>query len=156
MNLLSRVLAGALSGVLSTVALTGLRKSLAAVGVVGRTAPEQVVRRLEEVGLLDGWSPGARRALVVLAHLAYGTAIGASFGALRRTVGGGGSEASAGAALGVLGWAANWAGVLPALGVHEPPWRSNTPKVLLPVVDHAFFGAVWGFLYRLLRRAAGV
>jgi len=45
------------------VALTTFRKALAALGVVEKTAPEQVVGRLEDLGLLDSWPPAARRAL---------------------------------------------------------------------------------------------
>lgn len=30
------------------------------------------------------------------------------------------------------------------LGVHRPPWAERTPKALLPVLDHAVFGAAWG------------
>jgi hypothetical protein len=33
---------------------------------------------------------------------------------------------------------------LPLTGVHEAPWAQRTPKVLLPVLDHAVFGAAWG------------
>jgi hypothetical protein len=156
MSLPLRVISGSLSGVVATAALTVLRKTLASAGIVGETAPEQVVKRLEELNLLEGWSPGARRALAVFAHVGYGAGIGAFFGALRRTAGDPDEEASVGAALGVVGWAANWAGVLPLTGVHKPPWRQHTLKVLLPVVDHAFYGAVWGLVYRSFLRSRGV
>lgn len=156
MNFLVRAASGTVAGAAATVVLTALRKTLARAGIVGETAPEQVVKRLDELGLLDGWSPQARRALAVAAHVAYGCAIGASFGALRKETGDRGEEASMGAALGLLGWAANWAGVLPITGVHSPPWRQHTPKVLLPVLDHAVFGAAWGLVYRRLRRSGSV
>ena len=156
MNLLVRAASGSVAGAAATVVLTGLRKTLARAGIVGETAPEQVVKRLDELGLLDGWSPQSRRALTIVAHVAYGCAIGASFGVLRQETGDSGEEASMGAALGVLGWAVNWAGILPITGVHSPPWRQHTPKVLLPVLDHAVFGAAWGLVYRLVRRSGSV
>ncbi|BBL78300.1 hypothetical protein RxyAA322_01540 [Rubrobacter xylanophilus] len=146
-----RAARGGFAGFVATLALSGLRWGLGRVGLVHETAPEQVVRRLEELGLLEGWPPPARRALVVLAHLAYGTGLGASMGILRRLRGGSAEEASVGIALGVLSWGAGWASWLPLAGVHLPPWRQRTPKVLLPLLDHAFFGAVWGLLYRILR-----
>lgn len=152
MSLKRRVLGGVVSGAGGAIALTGLRKLLSWFGLVGDTAPEQVVERLRELGILDGSSPGDRRALTVGAHLLYGVGMGAAFGLLRRERGGPAEEAAAGSALGVLSWGAGWASWLPLAGVHSPPWKQRTPKVLLPVLDHAFFGAVWGITYRLLRR----
>jgi hypothetical protein len=104
----------------------------------------QVVDRMEEVGLLEGWSPQARRILTVAAHFAYGMGTGTAFGFLRRERGGPVEEASVGAALGLLVWGAGWASWLPLAGVHRAPWTERTPKVLLPVLDHAMFGAAWG------------
>ncbi len=151
MNLMRRAAYGALGGVGGTIALSGLRQTLAWVGLVQETAPEQVVDRLEELGLVDDWSSGARRLLTVAAHLAYGTGIGASLGLLRRERGGPAEEAAVGSALGLLAWGAGWATWLPLTGVHSPPWTQRTPKVLLPVLDHAAFGAAWGLLYRAMR-----
>ncbi len=133
------------------MALTMFRKVLAAVGAVGTTAPEQVIERLEEVGLLEDPSPAARRVIIVLAHLAYGVGIGAALGLLRRERGEAEEEAAVGSALGILAWGAGWASWLPLTGVHLPPWKQRTPKVLLPVLDHAVFGAVWGLVYRAVR-----
>jgi hypothetical protein len=146
-----RALYGALGGAGGTLALTVLRQALKGAGLVHTTAPEQVVARLEELGLVEDWSPAARRALSVVAHVAYGVGTGAFLGLLRRERGGRGEEASVGAALGILSWGAGWSTWLPLTGVHEPPWRQRSPKVLLPVLDHAYFGAVWGLLYRYAR-----
>ena len=55
-----------------------------------------------------------------------------------------------GGALGVLSWALNWTVVLPLIGAHVPPWKQRNLMVLLPIVDHAVFGAVWGLLNRRL------
>ncbi|MCA1847551.1 MAG: hypothetical protein LC704_00935, partial [Actinobacteria bacterium] len=137
MDVKERALAGALGGFGGTFVLSGLRWALASMGMVFTTAPEQVVARAEEVGLLDRFSSGARKALVVAAHFAYGTGIGAVFGALRREPGEPESdtaaelqgdrddkltEAAVGAALGVLSWGAGWAVWLPITGVHPAPW----------------------------------
>ncbi|MBD0358854.1 MAG: hypothetical protein ICV34_06355 [Rubrobacter sp.] len=116
-----RAFYGALGGFGGTLVLTGFRKVLAASGALGTTAPEQVVERLEELGLLDGWSPEARRVLTLAAHLAYGIGTGAAMGLLRRERGGVMEEASVGSALGVLAWGAGWASWLPLSGVHLPP-----------------------------------
>lgn len=151
MRRVRRAAYGALGGIGGTLALSGLRKVLSRVGLVEETAPEQVVERLEELGLVDDWSPGARRLLAIAAHFAYGSAMGSALGLLRDERGDIVEESAVGTALGILSWGASWTTVLPLAGVHRPPWKQSTPKVLLPVVDHAFFGAVWGLLYRVLR-----
>ncbi|MDP9454339.1 MAG: hypothetical protein CYG60_15980 [Actinobacteria bacterium] len=148
MGFTERALYGALGGAGGTVALSGLRWALTGVGLVQKTAPEQVVGRLEELGLVDDWSKGARRALTVVAHLAYGLGIGTSLGLLRRESGDSVEEAAVGSALGLLAWGVGWATWLPLTGVHQPPWKQRSPKVLLPVLDHAVFGAVWGLIFR--------
>ena len=146
-----RAINGALGGLGGTIALTGFRKGLARVGLVQKTAPEQVVERLDELGLTDDWSPEAHHALAVAAHLAYGVGTGAVLGLLRHRRGGVSEEAAVGSALGLLAWGAGWSTWLPLAGVHEPPWKQETPRVLLPILDHVVFGAVWGLLYRSMK-----
>ena len=151
MTLARRAFYGALSGLGATLALTGFRKVMAGFGLVGTTAPEQVIERLEELRVLDGLSPEARRVLAAVAHLAYGVGTGTALGLLRREHGETVEEASVGSALGVLAWGAGWSSWLPLAGVHQPPWEQQSPKVLLPVLDHAVFGATWGVIYRATR-----
>ena len=147
-----RALAGAVSGLGGTLVLSGLREAWARIGLVFKTAPMQVVDRVEELGLVGDLSPAGRRLLTLIAHFAYGSATGTAFGLLRRERGGPADEASVGSALGILAWGAGWASWLPLTGVHEPPWSQRTPRVLLPVIDHAVFGTAWGLLYWRLTR----
>jgi hypothetical protein len=147
-----RASTGALGGLGATLALTGLREAWARVGLVFETAPMQVVDRVEEVGLAGELSPWGRRLMTVAAHFAYGAGTGAAFGLLRRQTGTPTEEAAVGSALGVLAWGAGWSSWLPLTGVHRPPWAQTTPKVLLPVIDHAVFGAAWGLLNLALER----
>jgi hypothetical protein len=147
-----RALVGAVSGLGATLVLSGLREAWSKIGLVFETAPMQVVERAEELGLVGDLSPWGRRLLTAFAHFAYGAGTGMAFGLLRRERGGTGEEASVGSALGVLAWGVGWASWLPLTGVHRAPWTQKTPKVLLPVIDHAVFGAAWGLLYWALRR----
>ena len=151
MNLTRQAFYGALGGAGGTLVLTGFRQVLAKVDLVGTTAPEQVVERLEELGVADEWSPEARRILTMVAHLAYGVGTGTALGLLRQRRGGITEEAAVGSALGVLAWGAGWASWLPLAGVHLPPWKQQDPKVLLPILDHVVFGAVWGLVHRAAR-----
>jgi hypothetical protein len=123
-------------------------------GVVYQTAPMQVVERMQQADLVAD-RPVAKRALAVVAHLAYGTTTGAAFGALRHKREGLGTELAVGAALGVLLWGIGWAGWLPILGADRAPWNYRSPKALLPVFDHAVFGAAWGFLFWAFSRRKG-
>ena len=150
MNVKERVARGTLAGLGATVVLSGLREVWAKTGLVFETAPMQVVDRMEEVGLVGDLSPRGRRLLGVIAHFAYGAGTGAAFGLLRKDIGTLGEEATVGSALGVLAWGAGWSSWLPLTGVHRPPWAQKSPRVLLPVIDHAVFGLAWGLLNLVL------
>jgi hypothetical protein len=152
MDARGRFLAGALGGAGGTLVLSGLREAWSRMGLVFKTAPMQVVDRLDELGLVDDWSPEARRLLTVAAHAAYGVGTGTAFGLLRRERGGAAQETAVGSALGVLAWGAGWSSWLPLTGVHDPPWEQRSWKVLLPVLDHAVYGATWGLIYWTLTR----
>ena len=147
-----RALSGAFSGLGATFVLSGLREAWARVGLVFETAPMQVIDRVEELGLVGDLSPAGRRLLTVVAHFAYGAGTGTAFGLLRRETGTPAEEAAAGSALGVLAWGAGWSSWLPLTGVHQSPWTQKSPRVLLPVIDHAVFGAAWGLLNLALSR----
>jgi hypothetical protein len=152
MDAKERIVAGALSGAGGTLVLSALRETLSRMGVVFETAPMQVVERAEEVGLVEGWSPRALRLLTVAAHIAYGVGTGTALGLLRRERDGLAQEAAVGSAMGILVWGAGWSSWLPLTGVHSPPWEQRSAKVLLPVLDHAVYGAAWGLIYWLLTR----
>ncbi len=152
MGVKERILAGALSGAGGTLVLSGLREAWSRMGLVFETAPMQVVDRAEELGLMEGWSPRALRLLTVVAHIVYGVGTGTALSLLRRESGGAAQEAAVGSALGVLVWGAGWSSWLPLTGVHDPPWEQRSWKVLLPVLDHAVYGAAWGVIYWLFTR----
>jgi hypothetical protein len=143
---------GAAASVPATISLSGLRSGLQSLGLVHETAPMQVVNRLVETGFASGWSQPAKRVLTAGAHVGYGLGAGTVFGALRNVEHDYATEAAVGASLGILIWGLGWAGWLPLLGVHRAPWNQSSPKALLPVLDHAVFGAVWGISNKALSR----
>jgi hypothetical protein len=152
MNVKERVFLGVLGGAVGTLVLSGLREAFSRMGLVFETAPMQVVDRAEELGLVEGWSPRALRLLTVAAHIAYGVGAGTALGLLRRERGGAAQEAAVGSAMGILVWGAGWSTWLPLTGVHSPPWEQRSAKVLLPVIDHAVYGAAWGLINWILTR----
>lgn len=144
--------AGALGGATGTLAMSGLNKALSEFGLVYETVPMQIVDRMAEVGLIEDWSPVAKRTVSSAAHLGYGTTAGVVLGALRREQGEPTTELAVGIALRLLAWGAGWGLWLPLLGVHHAPWTQRTPKVCLPVLGHAVFGAAWGLTHWALSR----
>ena len=152
MDARSRAFAGGIGGVGATLVLSGLRWTWHWMGLVFDTAPTQVVDRAEEVFTREGFSPATRRVLAAVAHVAYGVSIGIAFGLLRREPAGKNVEVAVGSSLGILAWGAGWASWLPLTGVHSPPWKQQSTKVLLPVIDHAVFGAAWGLIFSALAR----
>lgn len=151
MDATKRALIGTASGVGGTIFLSGLRQVLTSAGLVYETAPMQVVDRLEKALSLEG-HPLTKRATELVAHLGYGASAGTILGLLRREREGLETELAAGAALGVLLWGMGWAGWLPILGADRAPWSYRTPRVLLPILDHAAFGAMWALMYWSLSR----
>ena len=153
MDAKSRALAGALGGAGGTIVLSALRGVFKKTGLVFDTAPTQVVDRVEELVAPEGFPPNARWVLTWIAHAGYGVGTGAVFGLLRRESGGTGEEAAVGSSLGILAWGVGWSSWLPLAGVHRAPWTQRTPKVLLPVLDHAVYGAAWGLIYSALNQS---
>ena len=152
MDAKERILAGAVGGLVGTLVLSGLREAWSRVGLVFETAPMQVVERAEELGLVNPSSKGGRRLLEAVAHVAYGLGAGMALGLLRRERAGAAEETAVGSALGILVWGAGWSSWLPLTGVHSPPWEQRSAKVLLPVLDHAVYGAAWGLVYWMITR----
>ena len=152
MDAKGRMLAGALGGSVGTLVLSGLREVLSRMGLVFETAPMQVVERAKEFGLVENWSPRALRLLTVAAHIAYGVGTGTALGLLRRERSGAAQETAVGSAMGILVWGAGWSSWMPLTGVHDPPWEQRSWKVLLPVLDHAVYGATWGLINWMLTR----
>lgn len=96
--------AGALGGATGTLAMSGLNKALSEFGLVYETVPMQIVDRMAEVGLIEDWSPAAKRTVSSAAHLGYGTTAGVVLGALRREQGEPTTELAVGIALRLLAW----------------------------------------------------
>lgn len=99
--------------------------------LLGRLAPEHVG---DHAPLLPS----------MVNHVTYGSALGALYGVLvppqkacRRS----------GIAFGLLVWASNYGGLLPALGVLPPPQRDTTSHALRLHLVHWVYGAVLGHLH---------
>lgn len=124
---------------------------LATQRLVGTQPPKRIVQAaLEAVGVrdLDRIEP-ATNALAIVAHLGYGSLLGALFAlAQPRRV-----STPRGVAFGVVVWATNYAGVLPALRIMPRPSRDRPGRQLAIIASHLVYGGVLGAILRRLGSA---
>jgi len=145
---IGRALRGAVCGLGATLAMSGVM--LATQRMIGKQPPQRIVETgMEAAGVPDpDRVEPATSALAVAAHLGYGTLLGALFALARpRRV-----SPLGGVAFGVLVWAANYAGVLPALGIMPPPGRDRPGRQPAIVASHLVYGGVLSAMLRRLGR----
>lgn len=146
----SDVAAGAIGGLagatVMTVAMVAGKRS----GVVERPLPirmEQWAR-----GRLGGRDePGpADWAAAFAAHQLYGAVLGSAYGLLGRFLPG--RPVPAGPAYGLLLYAVNLGGVLPALGVTRGPTNEDRSTAARRAAMHAVYGTVTALVFERTRR----
>lgn len=132
---------GGLAGSAATVAMSGLMLAAGRAGLVGRQAPEAIVR---QAGALVGAEPRGRTAAVLagVAHLGFGSGTGAAYALLPPT-----SRPVARGVLAALGvYAVSYAGWVPSLGALPVAHRDREDRQSVMVAAHVVYGAVLGAL----------
>jgi len=153
MELLRRVVLGAVSGAVGTVLMTGVFALGAKAHALGEPPPRKLVRRtMSRLGL----SP-SRRTLqlsTAAAHVAFGMSMGALYGLLPRA-GRGRSRApfATGPLFGLGVWAASYAGWIPALGLMPPPSRDRPGRPTTMILAHLVYGATLAGARQALEQA---
>lgn len=135
---------GAAAGLGATAAMTVVMAALRP-ATRGNLAPRQVTAWM--LGQPDPASAGARApvGLSMVNHAGYGSALGALYGAM---VGPDRAGPFSGLVYGLMVWASNYAGLLPALGVLPPPPDDDTSHAVRVHASHWVYGAVLGVLAR--------
>jgi uncharacterized membrane protein YagU involved in acid resistance len=147
------VLRGAASGLAATVPMTIVMEALRAVLPAEqsrRMPPREIVDRaiektVEMTGEGTGLDRGDRVALTTVAHLAFGAAAGAVYGAavgLRR------SSILAGMAYGLGVWAAAYGVGLPSLGLHPAATGDTEDRNEVLIASHVVWGAALALMLR--------
>lgn len=143
-------LLGAVVGVLATLAMSAVMLLAARLGLMRKHPPQQIVERASQA---TGTPPdeGQRNAVAAAAHLGFGAAGGAAFGALAHLV-----RPSAPSVL-ALPWAlAIWVGSyfgwIPALGILPPPDRDAPGRAWTMFLAHLVYGLSLGVLWRAATR----
>lgn len=137
---------GALAGVAATAVMTtlmkpGLARMLSARWRPRRWVPRQVADWLAQ-RIVD---QPAGTAAATLAHVGYGAGAGAVYGLMRGQREGRlprGAAPAAGAAWGLLVWAAGYEGWMPAAGVRPATTDFPASRWPLPIANHIVYGMV--------------
>src|SRR5690349_14374218 len=116
---------GAAAGLAATVPMTAVMEAL------HRTLPAPqrhplpprkiAMRAAAKVGVRKHLDEPQRLATTLVAHLGYGSAVGAMLGAVAPR--GAAKAAAAGAGFGLAVWAVSYLGVMPLLDLHKPATR---------------------------------
>lgn len=135
---------GAAAGLGATAAMTMVMGLLRPV-TRGDLGPRQVTGWL--LGRLDRTRVGQRAPLApsLVNHAAYGSALGGLYGLL---VAPNRARPRTGLAYGLVVWASNYGGLLPALGVLPTPPRDAPSHAFRVHAAHWVYGAVLGALHR--------
>jgi NAD(P)-dependent dehydrogenase (short-subunit alcohol dehydrogenase family) len=122
--------------------MLGARK----LGALGEPPPRRIVRRL--AAPLGPLAPrgAALDAAAVAAHFAFGAGMGTLFAALPGRV----RSRSGGMLFGASVWAANYAGILPKLGLTPPARRDRPARPTSMVAAHLVYGVALAATHRLL------
>jgi hypothetical protein len=148
-----RMMSGAAAGLTATIPMTivmeGLRAAMPA-EQQRRMPPREIVdRTVEKARETTGGEPdldrGDRTALTAVAHLAFGAAAGAVYGA---TMGRRGGSVLTGIAYGVGLWAAAYGVGLPSLGLHPAAQHDTKDRNGVLIASHVVWGAALAMMTR--------
>jgi putative membrane protein len=142
----SRLLTGAVAGFAATVPMT-----VAMEAMHRRLPPPQryplpprriAMRAAGKAGVREHLDEPERKAVTMVSHFGYGTAVGSLFGAIapKDPV----RAAAAGAGFGLLVWAVSYLGLMPAFGLHPPATKEPARRNGLMIGAHLVWGATLG------------
>ena len=140
------VLRGPLAGTLATIPMSLVM--LVAGRLVGRQAPEAIVRSAVQAATGEQASKPVARLLSSLAHLGFGAGVGAGYVLLPRS----GPPLLRGVGTALAVYLVSYQGWVPALGILPPASRDRPGRVTVMVTAHLVFGAALALVEDQLRR----
>ena len=138
------ILDGVVGGLIGTLGMSALLLAARRLGLVGQLPPERITEAALDTAGLQERPEQAQDALAVLAHFAFGGALGAPFVLLRRRLRLPGPPALQGAVYGSLVWAVSYKGWVPALGILPPPERDRPDRPAIMLLAHWLYGGILG------------
>jgi hypothetical protein len=153
-----RLLTGALAGLAATAPMTlvmdGLYRALPANEKRGPLPPREItMTAADAVGVEDELPEEGKKALVGVAHFAYGAGAGAAFGLAAPLLPLG--PVASGVAYGLAVWAGSYLGWLPALRVLPSATDEPAGKNAVMIAAHVVWGAALGALAGRAARSPG-
>jgi hypothetical protein len=136
--------AGTAGGFVATLAMTAFVWAGQKIGALGEFPPRKIVRKMRRRAGIFGAPKTADGVATAAAHVGFGIAAGALFGAFYRRRRGPARSALAGAAYGTVVWAASYYGWVPALGLLKEPRRDRPFRPTTMLLGHLVFGTVLG------------
>lgn len=134
--------AGALAGVVGTIAMSTVMLPARWVGLLGTQPPRRVADRLiDEAGGGASVPEDQRRVATSLVHLGTGAMAGAVLGVGHLVTRPPGS-ALIGLGFGMTLWALNYVVAAPALELFPPPWEDRPGRPPVMLAAHAIYGVV--------------
>jgi uncharacterized membrane protein YagU involved in acid resistance len=145
----TEALSGAIAGFLATGPMTAFMEG--AFRGLPRAQRQPLPPRQITARLLSRFLPhshrlaeGERQTGTVIAHFAFGAAMGTVFSAIAcRAIR---PNMTTGIGCGVLVWLLNYAGILPLLKLQPPPQHRSVRRNLLMAAAHIVWGATFGWL----------
>lgn len=143
---LDAALHGAAAGAIATLPMSAVMLLAARAGLMGEYPPKTITEQAFEAAGIEP-NEDVNDAAATVAHLGFGASAGALFGLLRRRIGMRGSPVAQGIGYGLLVYAANYNGWIPAIHLMPPP-EDDRPRGRPPsmIVAHVVYGAVLGAL----------
>lgn len=147
--MIRRLLAGALSGLIATVPMTGVMLAGQRLELLRRPPPATITARLERwAGVRHDLSRPEFEASWIASHLGFGAAMGAVYALLRRILPR--SPIVSGLAFGEGVWALAYLGALPQLNLYRSIGPKRSGPDLVMIAAHAVYGITAALFDRLL------
>ncbi len=137
-----RTIHGVIAGVMGAGCMTVFRLAMRRAGLIEQMVPQTVetwLRDHPKQPLPLPSDPAGRHLVDQLLHLGYGSAGGATYGALTRA---GTSLGASTALFTVATWAFGSIVLLPGLGIARPPWHARLRENAVNIAAHALYCSV--------------
>ena len=146
---MQRFLWGMLAGTLATLPMTAVIAAGRATRLLITPPPVQITARAQrKTGVGDDVTGPAFQARWLGAHFGFGGLLGALYALARPALPG--NTLLAGLLYGLIAWAANYLGAMPALGLYPWPKDDSRGRTAVMVAAHFVFGLATALVARSL------
>ena len=119
----------------------------------GTVPPKRITAEVTEAAGVEPSTEPGLNAASTLAHLGFGSSMGAGFSLVQRLLRPPGPAVAHGLAYGLGVWAVSYKGWLPALGIMPPAERDRPDRQRMNILAHLVYGGVLGALGDACRRS---